>query len=183
EHHRLTPAIIPKVEPPEGNCYPILRGVQTKHATFPPYAYLAFQVIFLPVWLLAQWMFPSWPFLIGGMIAVTFSYGGYENLHAAQHLSFGRYWERWFGYRLIGWWLKVIYRVHLGHHANNLVNETVFGFCSFAVWDWLARTLALVPLPNPGVRLKVAAPKPRWPINVLDDLTRPRPALQGRERH
>jgi hemolysin III len=121
------------------NEYPIVEEEQHKDSAFPWWAYLGFLAWFSPLLAVLQWIFPTVPILLGGLIAITWSMSLYEILHAIEHLPY-EWWKRATEHpRFGGMWRKV-YGFHHMHHANVSCNEAISGFFGLPIADWVMGT-------------------------------------------
>lgn len=121
------------------NEYPIIEEEQFEDSAFPWWAYLGFLAWFSPLLIGLQLIFPTAPFILGGILAVTFSMSLYEILHAVEHLPY-EWWKRATEHpRFGGMWSK-IYGFHHMHHANVSCNEAISGFFGLPIPDWVMGT-------------------------------------------
>lgn len=175
-HHALTDIV--RIDPDNTggaariiNCLPITKEFQHKAAAFPIYALPAFLFAFTLELLPLQLLLPNYPVLLGGYLAVYFSYSGYENWHAIEHLPL-EWWEERMASPRFGKFWKIAYGHHLGHHAITRTNLNVWGFFGYPLADKILGTLVRwLELPLNGrlaTAAEFAAPKPRWPIPWLD---------------
>ena len=142
-HHGLTPIQLRPVA--EGsdryvlNRYPITEASQYEDSAFPPYAIVAFWLLFTPLLAGSQLLFPAWPVLMGGYAAITFSMCLYEILHAIEHQPY-EWWRHAIGHPRFGRMWTLLYGFHHMHHANIMCNEAISGFFGMPVADWLFGT-------------------------------------------
>ena len=149
KHHSLTR--IGRRRTPEGreipfieNIYPITEPEQFESSFFPWYSLAVFALILTPLLAAAQWLTPSYPWLLGGFGALTVSLSLYEILHAIEHLSFDQ-WMPLIGHPRWGGFWKKAYGFHLRHHAVIDCNESISGFFSLPVADWVFGTCVIPP--------------------------------------
>jgi hemolysin III len=121
------------------NEYPITAKEQFEDSAFPPYAYIGFTAFFSPLFIGLQWLFPTVPFLLGGLIAITWSMSLYEILHAVEHLPY-EWWKRATEHPRFGGLWRKIYGFHHMHHANVSCNEAISGFFGLPIADWVMGT-------------------------------------------
>ena len=148
-HHTLTR--IGRRRTPEGreipfieNIYPITEPEQFESSFFPWYSLAVFALIITPALAFAQWLAPSFPWLLAGYGALTVSLALYEILHAIEHLSFDQ-WMPLIGHPRWGGFWKKAYGFHLRHHAVIDCNESISGFFSLPVADWVFGTCVIPP--------------------------------------
>lgn len=138
-HHNLTPIRLRPVS--EGsdryvlNRYPITEESQYPDSAFPVYATAAFWVVFTPLLIGLQFLFPNLPWLMGGYAAVTWSMALYEILHAMEHLPY-EWWKRATEHPRLGILWRKLYGFHHMHHANVSCNEAISGFFGLPLADW-----------------------------------------------
>lgn len=121
------------------NIYPIIEKEQHEASFFPWFTLPAFALAVTPLLALMQWLVPSWPWFVGGYMAVTASLILYEVFHAIEHWAFEK-WEPLVESRSMGWLWRHIYSFHLRHHAVIDCNEGISGFFTFPVADLVFRT-------------------------------------------
>ena len=142
-HHGLTPIRLQAVS--EGsdryvlNRYPITEEEQYPDSAFPPYALATFWLLFSPLLIGLQLLFPSAPFLVGGYTAITWSMCLYEILHAIEHQPY-EWWKHATEHPRFGGLWRKLYGFHHMHHANILCNEAISGFFGLPVADWTLGT-------------------------------------------
>lgn len=154
------------------NKYPILTPEQVESATFPGYALITFQGVFLPLLIFLQLLWPSLPWLFAGSVAVTWSFCLYEILHAIEHLSYEKFWKK----RIEKSWLvRQLYGFHLIHHLQQMRKKTnlaIGGFFGIPLPDLLFGSYYVpseLPLPGNTVDPELfQPPKPIWIIDRLD---------------
>lgn len=117
------------------NEYPITTVEQFESSAFPFYSLSAFWLVFTPLVVGLQLLFPSLPFLLGGYAAIAWSLALYEILHAINHWPY-EWWQGAIEDRRFGAFWRMIYGFHLMHHANVACNEAISGFFSMPVPDW-----------------------------------------------
>lgn len=183
-HHSLTPVRLGgRQDSAQGrtilNRYPIERQEQYESSTFPAWSLAAFWGLLTPVLVGFQVLFPKAPFLIGGYAAITWSLWCYEVVHHIEHLTF-EWWEERIEHRRLGAIWKFVYGFHETHHANPRCNESISGFFSLPLADWLFGTHY-----QPKERLQdgrvatakeFALPQPRRFVRWLDRLVGSREA-------
>lgn len=153
------------------NKFPITEPEQGEGSFFPWYSLAAFMVVLSPALLLLHWVAPAFPWLLGGVAALTLSLILYETLHAINHWPFER-WARLVDHAKWGWFWRPVYSFHLRHHAAIDCNESVSGFFGLPVADWLFGT-CVIPKTiyadgEEWQQENFAAPRPRGVIRWLD---------------
>ncbi len=142
-HHGLTPIRLQQVS--EGsdryvlNRYPIVEEAQFIDSAFPPYAIVAFWVVFTPLLVGVQFLIPHAPVLMGGYAAITWSMCLYEILHAIEHRPYD-WWKHATEHPRFGPLWRKLYGFHHMHHANISCNEAISGFFSLPIADWVFGT-------------------------------------------
>ncbi|WP_438483144.1 TrhA extension/companion domain-containing protein [Oleiharenicola lentus] len=121
------------------NLYPMTEPHQGEAAFFPWYTFAVFTVVLTPLFVLLQWLMPSYPWFFGGLGAMTFSLVLYEVFHAIEHWPF-EVWAPLVESKHFGWFWKHIYSFHLRHHAAIHSNESISGFFTLPVSDWVFGT-------------------------------------------
>jgi len=179
-HHALTKIFRNKPRDEETglgkvvNRYPIVEEKQYESSFFPYWGLAGFTLFFSPLMGLLQWLMPNTPILLGGFIAITFSYCLYECLHALEHVPYESFWKKFVESPTFGNIGKKVYGFHMFHHANIKCNMAISGFSGLPVFDWLFGTYKQPrELLFDGTLAKeddFSAPKPRWPIRWLDCL-------------
>lgn len=175
EHHSLTHVRELKHKQDEDgnvevrNCYPIVTPDQIESSAFPGYALVSFLLLFSAPLIAVQLLLPSLPILLGGYLAVVFSYALYEVKHAVEHNDYYAFWKpRIERSRFYRWW----YGFHLMHHSRIRVNQAIGGVFALPVWDWVFGTYFIpkhLPLPEAIVPPESQVPpEPRGVIRVLD---------------
>ena len=124
------------------NIYPITAAKQGEASFFPWYTFAVFAVITTPVFALAQWLAPTWPWFFAGYAAFASSLFFYEVFHAIEHWSFEK-WGPLLEHRHFGWFWRKVYSFHLRHHAVIDCNEAISGFFTLPVADWTFGTFIL----------------------------------------
>jgi hemolysin III len=149
KHHTLTR--IGRRRTPEGreipfieNIYPITQPEQNESSFFPWYSLAVFALIITPLLAAAQWLTPSFPWLLAGYCALAVSLTLYEVLHAIEHLSFEQ-WMPLISHPRWGFFWKKAYGFHLRHHAVIDCNESISGFFSLPIADWIFGTCIIPP--------------------------------------
>ena len=153
------------------NKFPIVEAEQGEGSFFPWYTLVAFSLFFSPILALAQWAMPSFPWFLGGLIALATSLFLYEVLHAINHWAFEK-WAPLIEHQTWGFFWRPVYSFHLRHHAVIDCNESVSGFFGLPVADWVFGT-CLIPrtIYADGEEWKpenFVAPRPRGIIRWLD---------------
>lgn len=142
-HHLLTPIKLAVNEAGPGriilNRYPITDVHQHEDSAFPPYALVAFWLVFSPLLIGLQWIWPQWPIILGGTAAIAWSMFSYEVFHAIEHYPY-EWWQRATNSPRTGWMWRRVYGFHHFHHANNNTNEAISGFFGLPIADWILGT-------------------------------------------
>lgn len=143
QHHTLTPIkLVPSSESTGRiilNRYPILEEEQFASAAFPRYALVIFWLLFSPLLIGAQVLFPRAPILLGGYSSVTLSMVSYEVFHAVEHFSYD-WWKGATEHPKFGWLWRRVYGFHHFHHANIGANEAIGGCFIMPLADWVMGT-------------------------------------------
>ena len=126
---------VPYVE----NIYPITTEEQGEASFFPWYTLAVFGFIYTPVFALLQWLVPSFPWFFAGYASLATSLAFYEIFHASEHWAFDRWAPLIEHPRWGGFWRKV-YSFHLRHHAVIDCNESISGFFTLPVPDFVFGT-------------------------------------------
>ncbi len=138
-HHGLTPIRLQPLQAGSDryvlNRYPITDVDQHEDSAFPPYSLIAFALLFSPLILGLQQLFPHMPYIIAGYGAVTFSLSLYEILHAVEHRPY-EWWKHATEHPRFGTLWRKIYGFHHMHHANVSCNEAISGFFGLPIADW-----------------------------------------------
>jgi hemolysin III len=149
KHHSLTR--IGRRRTPEGrevpfieNIYPIIEEKQHESSFFPWYSLAVFALLLTPVLMAAQWVLPSFPWFFAGYGALAASLSLYELLHAVEHFSFDQ-WAPLIEHRRWGGFWRKVYSFHLRHHAVIDCNESISGFFTLPVADWVFGTCVIPP--------------------------------------
>ena len=124
------------------NKYPIIEERQWESSFFPWYTLLLFSVIITPLLTLLQWIIPSYPWFIGGNIALLASLTLYEFVHAIEHWDKER-WDKVIELPRWGAFWRKVYSFHLRHHAVIDCNESISGFFTIPLADILFGTFVL----------------------------------------
>jgi hemolysin III len=153
------------------NKFPIVEAEQGEGSFFPWYTLAVFSVALAPLFLLLQWLFPSYPWIFGSLAALATSMALYELLHAINHWPFEQ-WAPLLEHPLWGRFWRPVYSFHLRHHAVIDCNESVSGFFGLPVADWVFGT-CLIPktIYADGEEWKAenfVAPRPRLLVRWLD---------------
>jgi hemolysin III len=142
-HHALTRIQLKSADVGDGriilNRYPIVDQEQFEDSAFPPYALVAFWLLYTPFLILAQQVFPHAPIYLAGYSALTWSTVSYEIFHAIEHRPY-EWWKHATEHHRFGPLWRKIYGFHHFHHANVNANEGISGFFGFPVPDWVFRT-------------------------------------------
>ncbi|MEO5616920.1 MAG: hypothetical protein ABIS67_04040 [Candidatus Eisenbacteria bacterium] len=138
-HHSLTPIRLQPVVAGSDryvlNRYPITEETQYPDSAFPVYALAAFWLVFTPLLVGVQLLFPRLPILLGGYTAITWSMCLYEILHAIEHKPY-EWWKRATEHPRLGRMWSKLYGFHHMHHANIACNEAISGFFGLPIADW-----------------------------------------------
>lgn len=172
-HHALTRIVQKKVDGTIENKYPILEEIQHTASFFPWYTFLAFAGLATPVFIIGEWLFPTAPIFLGGVLAIAWSLVLYEVLHAIEHWPLET-WAPLLNHPRWGKYWRLAYCFHLRHHADIKSNEAISGFLIgipvadivFGTWK---RTQTLYENGVEAVKEEFQSPRPRF-INWLDDL-------------
>lgn len=153
------------------NKFPITEEEQGEGSFFPWYTLAVFAAAFTPIFLLLQWILPSFPWFLGGLAALATSMTLYEVLHAINHWPFEK-WAPLIEHRTWGFFWRPVYSFHLRHHAVIDCNESVSGFFGLPLADWAFGT-CLIPktIYADGEEWKpenFVTPRPVWFIRRLD---------------
>jgi len=142
-HHSLTQIRLRPVEQGSDrfvlNEYPITREEQHPDSAFPVYALAAFWVLFTPLLVVLQILWPNLPFLFGGYAAIAWSMILYEVIHAIDHWPY-EWWSKATEHPRFGRFWRPLYGFHHMHHANIGCNEAIGGFFALPVPDWIFGT-------------------------------------------
>jgi hemolysin III len=153
------------------NLFPIVEPEQGEASFFPWYSLGVFALIYTPLLLLLQWLFPSFPWFLAGFPSLAVSLALYEVLHAINHWPFET-WEPLIQHPRWGWFWRPVYGFHLRHHAVIDCNESISGFFGLPVTDWVFGTCVIPQtVYAPGEEWtpdKFRSPQPRWIIRKLD---------------
>jgi hemolysin III len=147
KHHGLTR--IGRRRTPQGrevpfieNVFPMTEPEQKEASFFPWFSLAAFALVLTPLFIALQWLAPSWPWFSAGYAALTCSLLLYEILHAIEHWPFER-WGPLIEHPRWGWLWKKAYSFHLRHHAVIECNESISGFFTLPLADWVFGTYVL----------------------------------------
>jgi len=124
------------------NHYPVTEPEQGEASFFPWYTLAVFSAAVTPLFVLAQWLLPQFPWFFGGYAAVAGALALYEIFHAIEHWSFEK-WAPLIEHRRFGWFWRKVYSFHLRHHAVIDCNEAISGFFTLPVADWVFGTFLL----------------------------------------
>lgn len=146
-HHALTRIARKKSSDGRGilfieNKFPIIEPEQTEASFFPWYSLAAFTAVVTPLLVLLQWLFPSFPWFMGGFAALAVSVTLYEILHAINHWPFET-WAPLIEHPFWGRFWQPAYAFHLRHHAVTDCNESISGFFGLPLADWLFGTCVI----------------------------------------
>jgi hemolysin III len=133
-HHNLTRVALPRTSENVINKFPILEEEQHEASFFPAYSLLVFAGLATPFFVLVHYLLPHAPIFIAGYLALAWSLGLYELLHALEHKSVES-WKPLLEHPRFGAVWKVVYGFHLRHHADIHSNESISGFFGFPVPD------------------------------------------------
>jgi hemolysin III len=170
---------VPYVE----NIYPITEPEQGEASFFPWYTLAIFGLVVTPLLALLQWLAPAFPWFFAGYAALTASLLFYELFHAIEHWPFER-WAPLIEHPRWGFFWRKVYSFHLRHHAVIDCNESISGFFTLPVADWVFGTV-LIPktLYVDGAEWRpedFVSPKPcgfiRWCDAKSDEIIRERRA-------
>ena len=117
------------------NEYPITQEEQFENAAFPAYALSAFWLVFAPIVVGLQLLWPQLPFVLSGFAAIAWSLMLYEILHSIEHWPY-EWWQAAVEHPRYGSFWRLLYGFHLMHHANIGCNEAISGFFALPVPDW-----------------------------------------------
>ena len=180
-HHPLTRISKEKVKDGSGreilvliNEYPITRPEQKEASIFPWYSLITFGILATPLFVLFQWILPSFPWLFAGYGALAFSLTLYEVAHFVEHLSLG-WWLPLIDHPRWGWFWTKVYGFHLYHHAVIDCNEAISGFFLLPLGDivfWTFKTpKTLFVTGEVWDQSKFEKSTPIWLIQWLDNWT------------
>jgi hemolysin III len=124
------------------NKFPIVEPEQGEASFFPWYSLAVFALLLSPVLGALQWLFPDFPWFLGGFSALAVSITLYEVLHAINHWPFEK-WEPLITHRFWGRFWMPAYAFHLRHHAVIDCNESISGFFGLPVADWAFGTCVI----------------------------------------
>jgi len=124
------------------NIFPITEVEQGEGSFFPWYTLAVFAALLTPLFALAQWLLPALPWFAAGYAALAGSLLLYELLHAVEHWPFAR-WGPLIEHRRLGWFWRKVYSFHLRHHAVIDCNESISGFFTLPLTDWVCGTFVL----------------------------------------
>ncbi len=174
-HHNRTLIYTKKVDPDPNrrvySDYSMERAEQFEGSSFPWWSLLGFWAFFSIFLIPLHLLWPRVPILIGGMIAVAFSYYLYEVIHSIHHYPF-EWWKRRIENSKFCGYFRRRFAFHQFHHYRRDTNEAVAGFLSFELWDRLMRTYHYPPkllLHDKIVTAEdLAVHKPIWIIRKVD---------------
>ena len=118
KHRPTGPDLLVVVE----NKFPIVEIEQGEASFFPWFTLAIFAGLLTPLLILGQWLMPSYPWFLGGYLALVSSLTLYELLHAINHWPI----EKWLPLvesRHWKWFWHPVYSFHLRHHAVIDCNE------------------------------------------------------------
>ena len=124
------------------NKFPIVEPEQNEAAFFPWYSLAVFALVLTPLLAGLQWLFPSFPWFLGGFAALAVSLTLYEVLHAINHWPFEQ-WEPLLVHPRWGRFWEPVYAFHLRHHAVTDCNESLSGFFGLPLGDWAFGTCVI----------------------------------------
>lgn len=156
------------------NKFPIIEPEQHEAAFFPWYSLAVFALVLSPLLALLQWLFPSFPWFLGGFAALATSLTLYEILHAINHWPFEK-WEPLITHPRWGKFWQPVYGFHLRHHAVTDCNESISGFFGLPLADWVFGTCVIPQTVyadgEEWAEEKFSSPNPRGFIRRLDAWT------------
>jgi hemolysin III len=124
------------------NKFPIVEPEQGEASFFPWYSLAIFALVLSPLLALLQWLFPSFPWFLGGFLALAVSLTLYEVLHAINHWPFEK-WQPLIEHPYWGRFWRPAYGFHLRHHAVTDCNESISGFFGLPLADWAFGTCVI----------------------------------------
>jgi hemolysin III len=124
------------------NKFSIVEPEQGEASFFPWYSLAVFAAVLTPLLALLQWLFPSFPWFLGGFGALAVSLTLYEVLHAINHWPFEK-WEPLIRHPFWGRFWQPAYAFHLRHHAVTDCNESISGFFGLPIADWIFGTCVI----------------------------------------
>ena len=153
------------------NKFPIVEIEQGEASFFPWFTLAIFAGLLTPLLILGQWLMPSYPWFIGGYLALVSSLTLYELLHAINHWPI----EKWLPLvesRHWKWFWHPVYSFHLRHHAVIDCNESISGFFGIPLADWVFGT-CVIPKSiyadgDEWQESEFTRPRPYWLIRVMD---------------
>jgi hemolysin III len=153
------------------NKFPIIEPEQGEASFFPWYSLAVFALVLSPLLALLQWLFPSFPWFLGGFAALAVSLTLYEVLHAINHWPFEK-WEPLIRHPFWGRFWQPAYAFHLRHHAVTDCNESISGFFGLPLADWVFGTCVIPQTVyaegEDWTPDKFRSPEPRRLIRALD---------------
>lgn len=153
------------------NKFPIVEPEQGEASFFPWYSMAIFALLLSPLLAGLHFLFPSFPWFLGGFIALAVSLSLYEVLHAINHWPFEQ-WAPLIGHPRWGRFWQPLYAFHLRHHAVTDCNESISGFFGLPLADWTFGTCVLPQTiyadGEEWTPDKFLSPKPCAPIKYLD---------------
>ena len=167
KHRPTGPHLLVVVE----NKFPIVEIEQGEASFFPWFTLAIFAGLLTPLLILGQWLMPSYPWFLGGYLALVSSLTLYELLHAINHWPI----EKWLPLvesRHWKWFWHPVYSFHLRHHAVIDCNESISGFFGIPLADWVFGT-CVIPKSiyadgDEWQESEFTRPRPYWLIRVMD---------------
>lgn len=126
------------------NIFPIIEPEQGEGSFFPWYTLAVFGLALTPVFIALQWLVPAIPWFLSGFVGLACALTLYEVLHAINHWSLEK-WEPLLHHRFFGRFWRSAYSFHLRHHAAIDCNESISGFFSLPITDWVFGTCIMPP--------------------------------------
>jgi hemolysin III len=139
-HHALTHIVYKKITGVH-NVYPIIEEKQHSDSFFPWYSYTVFALVLTGPMALVQWLLPTAPIFLGGVLALAWTISLYEILHAFEHKPL----EKWIPklehrIPIVRKFWRRAYAFHLRHHADIKCNEGISGFFGIPIADFVFGT-------------------------------------------
>jgi hemolysin III len=133
---------IPYVIEVVSNNFPMTKPEQRESAFFPWYSLIVFYVVITPVIIPLQIIMPTMPWLSVGGLAILSSLTLYEFVHAVEHWDPERL-DYFLEHPKFGDFFRKAYSFHLRHHAVIDCNESISGFFTLPIADWVFGTFIL----------------------------------------
>jgi len=167
KHRANGPDILMVVE----NKFPIVEVEQGEASFFPWFTLAIFAILMSPLLALGHWLLPSYPWFLGGYLALASSLTLYEMFHAINHWPMEK-WLPLLEHPRWKWFWHPAYSFHLRHHAVIDCNESISGFFGIPLADWVFGTCvvpkSIYPHGDEWKESEFTRPRPRWLIRVLD---------------